>query len=239
MHMRTDPGDEQRPDDEQRPREHGRHWAHTLRQTLARTPREPAAARAARLPFARAPQAQAPRSAESREAEARTEAVLRGLPGAHWTIISSYHPGHGDSEHVVVGDAGVFLVLSRKPLGCVRVQDGVVWLRHGGTAQADRPGVAINRRVIDPARSLQREIRARTGANHWVSPVVVLWSEFPQRVAETRQLAFVHGRDLSTWMRSRPVALSAADQAAVVVAVEDLMREGARRILRLPRHSAA
>ncbi len=227
------------PDDDQRRPEHGRRWTHTVRQSLARTPRELPAARAVRLPFARQPQPQAPRSAESQEAEARTEAVLRGLPEAHWTIISSYHPGHGDSEHVVVGDAGVFLVLSRKPLGCVRVQDGVVWLRHGSGAQAARPGVAINRRVIDPARALQRAIRARTGAERWVSPVVVLWSEFPQRAVETHQLAFVQGRELSSWMRRRPAALSAAERGEVVAAVEDLMREGGRRSLRLSRHSAA
>lgn len=233
--MRKDPD----PDDEQRRPEQGRRWAHAVRHSLARGPRDPAGAPATRMPFTRTPQAQAPRSAESREAEARTEAVLRGLPVAQWTIISGYHPGHGDSEHVVVGDAGVFLVLSRKPLGCVRVQDGGVWLRQGGTAQADRPGVALNRRVVDPARALQRAIRARTGGDRWVTPVVVLWSEFPQRVAETRQLAFVHGRELSAWMRRRPTALSATEQAEVVDAVEDLMRQGGRRVLRLPRHSAA
>lgn len=226
------------PENHQRRAEPGRGWAHTVRQSLARTPHERTAARAVHLPFARAPQPQAPQSPESREAEARTEAVLRGLPEAQWTIISSYHPGHGDSEHVVVGDAGVFLVLSRKPVGCARVQDGVVWLRHGTGAQAPRPEVAINRRVIDPARALQRALRARTGAERWVSPVVTLWSEFPQRVVETHQLAFVHGRELSSWMRRRPAVLSAAERTEAVAAVEDLMRDGGRRSRRLSRRSA-
>jgi hypothetical protein len=170
------------------------------------------------------------------EAEERTEQILRRLPQGEWTVVSKFRYRHGTEGHVAIGPAGVFLITSRKPTGCVRVKDGVPWLRQG---QADRPGVSVVRKVLDPAGDLHRELRARTGQATWVQPVVALWSEFPQRVAETNQVAFVQGRDLAAWLHGRPRQLDPSAQQDVVQAVNGVVREGFRRSPRVPRRHAA
>jgi hypothetical protein len=94
-----------------------------------------------------------------------------------------------------------------------------LWLRRDRDARADRPEVAINRHVLDGARALYREIRSRTGRGPEVHPVVVLWCEFPQHVAESRRIAFVHGRDLPAWVTHRPTELDEPGRASVVRAL--------------------
>jgi hypothetical protein len=152
--------------------------------------------------------------AGAEEAAARTDALLRALPEREWTILSDVDPKHG-IDHVAVGPGGVFAIASRSPGAGARVKDGVLWVRQGADTRADRPGVAINRQALDAARFLQREIRARSGRAPAVQPVVVLWCEFPQRVAECRQIAFVHGRDLRSWLSHLPVRLEEAGRREV------------------------
>jgi Nuclease-related domain len=153
------------------------------------------------------------------EAAQRTDALLRRLPEREWTVLSGVDPRHG-VDHVLVGPGGVFAIASRKPPGsAVRVRDGVLWMRNDHDPRADRPGVAINRHVLDSARSLHREIRSRTGRGPAVHPVVVLWCEFPQRTAESTHIAFVHGRDLSTWVTHRARELDEPGCGEVVQAL--------------------
>ena len=182
---------------------------------------------------ARAEREMDPQLAEACERTARS---LEGLP-ASWTVLRPTE-GCADADHVAVGPGGVFLISTCKPGGCVRVKDGVPWLRQPDGARAERPGTAINRRALEPSRGLHRELRARTDQVPWVHPVVVLWAEFPQRVAEGRQIAFVSGRELSSWLRHRPPALSDAACRSAVVAVLDTMAAGRGRAGRLRRNSA-
>jgi hypothetical protein len=153
------------------------------------------------------------------EAVQRTDALLRRLPAREWTVLADVDPRHG-VEHVLVGPSGVFAIASHKPPGAgARVRDGILWLRHGHDARADRPGVAINRHALEAARALHREIRARTGRGPMVHPVVVLWCEFPQRVAESSRIAFVHGRDLQTWVMHRARELDERGRTEIVQAL--------------------
>lgn len=153
------------------------------------------------------------------EAQERTEALLRRLPERDWTVLCDIDLRHG-AEHVLVGPGGVFVLASRKPPGAgARVRDGVLWLRHQRDPRAERPGVAINREILGAARLLQREIRTRTGRGPTVHPVVVLWCEFPQRVAESNRIAFVHGRDLPGWVTHRAPELDGPGCAEIVQAL--------------------
>jgi hypothetical protein len=153
------------------------------------------------------------------EAVSRTDALLRRLPEREWTVLADVNLRRG-VEHVLVGPGGVFVIASHKPAGAgVRVRDGVLWLRRDHDARADRPGVAINRDVLDAARALQREIRTRTGRGPVVHPLVVLWCEFPQRVAESSRIAFVHGRDLPAWVTRRARELDDPGRAEIVQAL--------------------
>jgi hypothetical protein len=153
------------------------------------------------------------------EAVARTDELLRRLPQRDWTVLADIDPRYG-VDHVLVGRGGIFVMASRKPAGAgVRARDGVLWLRHDADARADKPGVTTNRQALDAARVLHREIRTRTGLGPLVLPVVVLWCEFPQRVAESSQIAFVHGRDLPVWLAERPLRLDEAAHGKIVSAL--------------------
>lgn len=183
----------------------------------------------------RAPRSLEPTSEE--EAAQRTEALLRRLPEREWTMLSGMDPRHG-VDHVLVGPSGVFAIASHHPPGAAgRVRDGVLWLRRDRDARADRPEVAINRHVLDGARALHREIRSRTGRGPEVHPVVVLWCEFPQRVAESSRMAFVHGRDLPTWLTHRSAELDEPGRTEIVRALRAIRpgEPGARGVRNLPR----
>jgi hypothetical protein len=153
------------------------------------------------------------------EAARRTDALLDKLPERAWTVLEDVDPRHG-VDHVLVGPGGVFAIASRKPAGAgARVRDGVLLVRRDRDTRADRPGVEINRQVLDAARALHREIRSRTGRGPTVHPVVVLWCEFPQRVAESSRIVFLHARDLPSWLAERPVELDDPGRAEIVQAL--------------------
>lgn len=174
------------------------------------------------------------------QAARRTGELLARLAGRDWVVLDGIDPRHG-VDHMLVGPGGVFLIASRKPQGPgVRVRDGVLWLRREGDARSDRPGVAINRQVLDSARSLGREIRSRTGRSPKIHPLVVLWCEFPQAVVEARQITFVHARDLLWWLSARPQQLDNGGRAEVVQAIRAIPHERGWRAARVRlRHRAA
>jgi hypothetical protein len=178
----------------------------------------------------------APRHVVDEDAVRRTDALLRKLPEREWTVLADVDPRHG-VEHVLVGPSGVFVIASHKPAGAgARVRDGILWLRHTRDARADRPGVAINRHALEAARALHREIRTRTGRGPVVHPVVVLWCEFPQRVAESSRIAFVHGRDLPAWVTHRALELDEPGRGEIVQALRAIApSESAVRHLPRPR----
>jgi hypothetical protein len=159
-----------------------------------------------------------PSPSDAALAAARTGALLGALPERDWTILSDVDPKHG-LDHVAVGPAGVFAIASRLPAAGARVRDGVLWLRRGADVRAERPGVAINRQTLDAARALQRELQARIARAPTVQPVVVLWCEFPEHVAECRQLVFVHGRELRSWLTHRPARLDELARRELVQAL--------------------
>jgi hypothetical protein len=168
------------------------------------------------------------------EAAERTDAVLAKLPEREWTTLAKIDPRYG-VDHVLVGRGGVFVIASRKPPGAAaRVRDGVLWVRQDADTRADRPGVAINRQILDAARVLHREIRSRTALGPPVWPVVVLWCEFPQHIAESSQIAFVHGRDLLSWLTARPRRLDEAAHGEIVRALRASHSSGVGRRPRRP-----
>lgn len=154
------------------------------------------------------------------DAAQRTDRLLRRLADREWEVISQPSPRVG-VDHVLIGPGGVFAIASKMPegVGAARVKDGMLWLRKGNDPRADKPGAAINRQALEAAKTLHKEIRARTGRGPIVKPVVVLWCEFPQAVAESSRVSFVRGRDLPDWLAHRPRQLDQQGAAEVAQAV--------------------
>ena len=177
------------------------------------------------------------------DAAHRTDRLLGRLAGRDWDVISGIDPRHG-VDHVLVGPPGVFAIASSMPpgVGAARVKDGMLGLRKEADSRADKAGGTINRQVLESAKALHKEIRTRTGRGPKVTPVVVLWCEFPQAVAESSQIAFVRGRDLLDWLSHRPQQLDAQGRAEVAQAIAAIPHDAASRwhpLQRVARRGAA
>lgn len=144
--------------------------------------------------------------------EKRTGEQLAPSAKEGWRILHDLPAEHGNIDHIVVGPGGVFLLDSKRWHGQV-------------TIEAD---TAIIRRLEDPALSyrydgaghvrslahqVHKRLREQTHARVWVTPVIIIWGEFPEQVSGER-CTFVHGDVLAGWLRSQPqrVAPSRIDQ---------------------------
>lgn len=77
-----------------------------------------------------------------------------------------------------------------------RIDDPDLAYRHTGTAH-----------LLRLARQTHSRVLAGSRIKIWVTPVMVLWAEFPQRVVEDR-CVYVHGDELVALLRSRPQTIA-------------------------------
>jgi len=150
------------------------------------------------------------------DGERRTARALRSLPRDRWSMWHDQSGGGKTNvDHVVLGDAGLFLLDTKNYSGEGHVENGefrVTWLEDpddGWTC----PSIAG--RMRGAAAGLKDRITAATGERPWVQPVVVLWMRFPQRVVEADGVWFVHGDALVEWLESRNSSSRNLDGEAV------------------------
>ena len=81
-------------------------------------------------------------------------------------------------DHIAVGPGGVFLLDSKRLGGSAVVDEGVYCppLRRLGP-ELFHPGPG---HLLSLARQTHTRVLARTRINVWVTPVMVMWGEFPQ-----------------------------------------------------------
>ncbi|HEU0318381.1 MAG TPA: hypothetical protein VFR49_13685 [Solirubrobacteraceae bacterium] len=157
------------------------------------------------------------------------------LPGFAGTTVESIDAGRGRYDHVIVGPRGVFLLDRRSPGGEIEIRDGVPWLRGERSRAPDRPIDIFRRRALADAAAVSAELRRRAGRPIWVTPVVVLWADFPAGLVETDRVVYVHGARFGSWLGSLPATLSAAEVAEIGAALTALKRDrDARRGLGRP-----
>jgi len=149
--------------------------------------------------------------------EQETAKVLQVLERERWIVLHDLPAGRGNVDHIVVGPAGVYLLDSK---------------RLGGSVIVDEKGVTVHRlddpdltyqhtgssHLLSLARQTHDRVLVSSRIKTWVTPVMVLWSEFPQRVAEGR-CVYVHGDELVTWLRSRPQVIAPSRVRQVAEAV--------------------
>lgn len=149
--------------------------------------------------------------------EQATAKALRPLEEDGWIVLHDLPAGRGNVDHIAIGPGGVYLLDSK---------------RLGGKVSVDSTGATV-RRIDDPdlsyqihgghlanlSRQTHQRVLASSRINVWVTPVMVIWAEFPQRVAGD-QTYYVLGDELADWLRSRPqtVAMSRVQQLAHAVA---------------------
>lgn len=120
-------------------------------------------------------------------------------------------------DHVLVGTGGVFVLDSKRTDGRVVVDEGGVIV-----TRLDDPDLHFvhsgTPHLLRLARETNERIRAESRINQWVTPVMVWWADFPQRVVEER-CVYVHGDELVAWLRARPTQIAPSRLKQVADAV--------------------
>ena len=135
--------------------------------------------------------------------EDRTSGVLRKLG---WRFADDIDTGHGNYDHVVVGPAGIFLIESKNYQGTVEVADGVPRLRRRHDRQANNSLRGDGAQAVRLSREVHDAILARLGSSPWVNALVVYWNPFPAKRLRERNVTYLHGSELKTYLEELPAA---------------------------------
>jgi hypothetical protein len=150
--------------------------------------------------------------------EMATGKVLGPLEKEGWVVLHDLPAERGNVDHIVIGPGGVFLLDSKRLGGSVNVEsDGVTVRRFGDPDLTYRhPGGG---HLLGLARETHDRVRQETRISQWVTPVMVLWSDFPQRIAEQQHCHYVHGDELANWLRTQQTTIAANRVGQVASAV--------------------
>ena len=83
------------------------------------------------------------------------------------------------------------------------------------TCRTSSSGVSAVRRL---AAQTSERVKTTTHIKQWVTPVMVVWAEFPQRVVEG-DCVVVHGDELVAWLESRPAQIATVNVPRIAEAV--------------------
>jgi hypothetical protein len=135
--------------------------------------------------------------------ERRTAKVLRPLIREGWTVAHDVPLSRGNLDHVLVGPPGAFLLETKFRAGRVKVEDGVLTIRYVDDPDEVFTLPRLGAQMKGRAKDLCATLRSGNGVRNWVTPVVVLWADFPARRIEHDGVVYVHGDELVGWLRSR------------------------------------
>jgi hypothetical protein len=140
------------------------------------------------------------------EGERRTARALRPLLRKGWRVTHDVQRAHENFDHVLVGPPGVFLLETKVRAGTVKLENGTLTIHYPD----DPEEVVTLPRLAAQMRGRAADLRTthgfEDGARRWVTPVVVLWADFPERCSEHDGVTYVHGDELVGWLRSLPSA---------------------------------
>jgi hypothetical protein len=150
--------------------------------------------------------------------EQSTARVLRQLETDGWVVLLDLDAGRGNVDHIAIGPGGAYLLDSKRLAGSVIVSSAGVSGR-----RLDDPDLAYQHagsaHLLNLARQTHERVFASSRIRTWVTPVMVLWADFPQRVVAER-CVYVHGDELVEWLRSRPQTIAPARVSRVAAAVD-------------------
>jgi hypothetical protein len=150
--------------------------------------------------------------------ELSTAKALRVLERAGWVVLHDLPAGRGNVDHIAVGPGGVFLLDSKRLGGSASVTDEVLKVERFGDSDLTytHPGPG---HLLGLARETHDRVLAATRINQWVTPVMVMWGDFPQRLVEDR-CVYLHGEELAAWLVAQPQRIAPNRLGQVAEAVE-------------------
>jgi len=157
------------------------------------------------------------------EGERRTHKEIVKLG---WPAVEDVDCGRGNYDHVLVGASGIFMLETKNLMGVVEIRDGVPWLRRRHDPEGEKCLSAIAKQARGNSAALCHELERRGAGRHWVTAVVVWWTEFPQELVKAEHITHVHGTRLGDWLASHLPALSPDTVARIAGALTGLKAEG-------------
>ncbi len=159
------------------------------------------------------------------EGEWQTHKEIAGLG---WHVIEDVDTGHGNYDHIIVAPAGVYLLESKKLTGAVEVRGAKVSLRRRHLRRPISLG-KVGSQVRGAGVDISEYIGQHCEHKPWVQGVVVLWSEFPQKIVEADRIVYLAGRELQHWLHSQPDQFDPSTVASIAEALAALKTEGDTR----------
>jgi hypothetical protein len=149
------------------------------------------------------------------EGEKRTAKILDRL-GPEWRVRHDLQRRYGNVDHVLYGPAGVFLLDSKV------WDNGVTTVTSAGPrVQADHnPDLvwdwsALPGRMKAAAAALSEGMNQLGGRKVFVTPVVVIWGDYPEGIQERQGVYYVAGERLDGWLQALPNRLSDVDRSVL------------------------
>ena len=163
-------------------------------------------------------------------AEQSTAKELRPLRNQGWTVMHDRRDKRGDGkgnfDHVLVGPAGVFLLDSKRWPGTTTIENGVPTLRRH--EDPDLPAnvyEALPGRQRSAAVRLKRALQEQTRIAAWVSPVVVIWGDFPAGTVQADSVTFIRGDLVRDWLTQQPRKLIPEHQSRVAGGLREALAQ--------------
>ncbi len=154
------------------------------------------------------------------EGERKTAKALKPLQRSGLLhVVHDIQTRYGNYDHVVVSEAGVFLLETKNLNGIVVRRDGVPHLLRWHDPDAHAPLKRIRSHVLSAAVQLKHDIEQRTGHCPWVQAVIVFWADFPEGIAEHGRCVYVHGTRLRAWLEGQQSKMSAASAERIASAI--------------------
>lgn len=139
--------------------------------------------------------------------EQKTAKALQPLVEEGWVVLHDLPATYGNIDHIVIGPGGVFVLDSKNLGGTAHVEGGEVTVQ-----RYDSPDLkyryAGTGHLVGMARETREKVLAATRISQWVTPGMVFWNDFPQRIAEHQRCHYVHGDELADWLRAQPPTIA-------------------------------
>lgn len=142
------------------------------------------------------------------EGERDTAKELERL-GPGWTVRHDLNGRFGNHDHIAFGSRGVFILETKAWWGSVlEVTDAGPELSSNYSDWQHRREERLTHTMRARAAGMNQALRDLVKVSPWVTPVVVVWAEFPAGAVEHQGVWYVHGQRLSAWLEGRPERLS-------------------------------
>jgi Nuclease-related domain len=139
------------------------------------------------------------------DGERRTARVLEELAGQGWQSVHDLERTRGgNTDHLLVGPPGVFLLETKNLSGRIGVEGGMLVRSWPDEPRRVWPEYRLARSVRRAAARVADEVARTTGEREWVQPVVVVWGDFDAGLVDSDGVVYVHGDRLVDWLRSIP-----------------------------------